>query len=126
MSCDEHLDDNLSYMTDFVPLTDAEREVLAKVTDIIKSSIAIPCTACHYCTSGCPQKIAIPEVFAIYNNYKRFPENQETATINYSVTLMKNHGMPSSCIECGQCEEHCPQHLSIIENLKEVAKLIEG
>ena len=126
MSCDEHLDDNLSYMTDFVPLTDAERVVLAKVTDISKSSIAIPCTACHYCTSGCPQKIAIPEVFAIYNNYKRFPENQETATINYSVTLMKNHGMPSSCIECGQCEEHCPQHLSIIENLKEVAKLIEG
>ena len=126
MACEEHLADNLSYMTDFKPLTDEERAVLAKVTDVIKSSSAIPCTACHYCTSGCPQKIAIPEVFAIYNNYKRFPENQETATLNYSVTLMKNHGMPSTCIGCGQCEEHCPQHLPIIENLKEVAKLIEG
>ena len=120
MSDLKQVEDNISYMKDFRPLTEGERETIAKTVQIINDSIAIPCTACRYCTAGCPKKIAIPEYFALYNNQKQFGLLAGLATTYGNLTA--THGKPQDCIGCKQCENHCPQHLPIVENLKLVAE----
>ncbi len=126
MSNLEQVDDNTSYMQDFIPLSHREKVAVGSAASIIKESIAIPCTACHYCTDGCPMNIAIPEYFAIYNTLHRFGrEEQWISASTYYEDLGKTHGHAGDCIQCGQCQEHCPQHISIIENLQKVAQSLE-
>ena len=127
MSTPEQMNDNVSYMKSFVPVNDEEKNIINTAAGIINKSIAIPCTACHYCTDGCPQQICIPEYFAVYNTLHQFGREQQWMnTITYYNVLGQTHGKASDCIECGQCEEHCPQHLPIIENLKKVAATFES
>lgn len=123
MSTMEQLDDNTSYMQDFEPLNDEEQAIIAQATQAVRDSIAVPCTACHYCTDGCPQQIAIPEYFNLYNALQQFPK-QGSSKLYYDL-LAKNHGKAGECIECGQCETQCPQHIHIIDNLKKVATAFE-
>nr|WP_330363806.1 aldo/keto reductase [Butyrivibrio sp. WCD2001] len=127
MSSLEQMEDNTSYMQDFVPLTEEEKDLCLKVGEIINSQIAIPCTACSYCTGGCPMNICIPKYFSLYNADMRDDLEHKGWTINFSTygTLGKTFGKASDCIACGQCEGVCPQHLPIIDNLKKVAELYE-
>ena len=67
MSNVAQMEDNLSYMKDFRPLNEEEQEIIRKAQRILGHSAAIPCTACHYCTEGCPQQIPIPEIFSAMN-----------------------------------------------------------
>ena len=124
MSNIEQMEDNLSYMEDFKPLTEDEKKMCFQVADIINGQIAIPCTGCSYCTEGCPVKIAIPQYFSLYNEDMRedMEEKGWTATFSTYDVLTMNFGKAKDCIECGQCEAVCPQHLPIIENLKAVSK----
>lgn len=128
MSNIEQMQDNLSYMEDFKPLTEEEQEVCFRVADVINSQIAVPCTACHYCTEGCPMKICIPEYFSIYNEDMREDLEEKGWTINFTnyQILNEKFGKASDCIGCGQCEGVCPQHLPIIDYLKDVAAHYEG
>lgn len=119
MSNLEQMEDNISYMKDFQPLSEAELKTIQKTVGIIQDSIAIPCTACKYCIAGCPRHIAIPEYFALYNNQKQFGLLAGLATTYRNLAL--KHGKPEDCIACRQCEKHCPQHLPIVDNLKLVA-----
>jgi predicted aldo/keto reductase-like oxidoreductase len=89
----------------------------------LKKVPTVPCTACRYCTDDCPQKIDIPGVFESYNLYKRY-DNQAGAKGHYN-WLTGRGGKASTCIECGVCEGHCPQHLRIPELLKEAVKVLE-
>ncbi len=127
MSTIAQMDDNTSFMSDFRPLTQEERELCFKAAEIINAQIAIPCTACHYCTEGCPQHICIPEYFSIYNEDMRENLEEKGWTINFSnyQILASQFGKASDCVECGQCEGVCPQHLTIIDHLKNVAKHYE-
>lgn len=124
MSNIEQLDDNTAYMHDFQPLNDEEQAIITRATEVIRDSIAIPCTACHYCTDGCPQQIAIPEYFSLYNTMQQFPEQKSNSTLYYNL-VAKSYGKASECLECGQCEAQCPQHIDIIDNLKLVAAAFE-
>ena len=124
MSNMEQLEDNTAYMQDFQPLNDEEQAIIARATQTIRDSIAIPCTACRYCTDGCPQQIAIPGYFSLYNNMKQFPELKSNCKLYYDL-IAKSHGRASECVECGQCEAQCPQHIDIIDQLKQVAQAFE-
>ena len=127
MSSLAQMEDNLSYMDDFRPLTEDEKAMCFRVAEIINAQIAIPCTACYYCTDGCPMKIAIPQYFSLYNEDMREHLEEKGWTVNFSnySALNKTFGKASECIECGQCEGVCPQHLTIIDFLKDVAAHFE-
>ncbi len=118
------MEDNLSYMEDFKPLSEEEKALCFKAADIINSKIAISCTGCSYCTEGCPQHIAIPQYFSLYNEDMRERLDEKGWTVNYSNydILNAKFGKASDCIACGQCESVCPQHLPIIDNLKKVSE----
>jgi len=128
MSSLEQVEDNLSYMGDFAPLTEEEKALCHQAADIINAQIAIPCTGCSYCTEGCPMHIAIPQYFSLYNEDMRERLEEKGWTVNstnYEV-LTGKFGKAGACIACGQCEAVCPQHLPIIEHLKAVAKHYGG
>ena len=123
MSNMEQLLDNTDYMMDFQPLDERERQLVKQAVDIINGNIAIPCTGCAYCVDGCPQKIAIPKYFSLYNADKQeIKEKGWTPQGTYYDNLIKEFGKAGDCIACGQCESVCPQHLSIIEYLKDVTE----
>lgn len=123
MSSIDQLTENTALMNDFIPLNAGERETIKKATEIINSKIAIPCTACAYCIEGCPQRIAIPQYFSLYNDQAQFGLTPSQMT--YYANLANEFGKASACISCKQCEEHCPQHIAIAEQLKEVATVFE-
>lgn len=127
MSNIRQMEDNLSFMNRFQPLTGEEAQVIQKVTEIILSRETIACTGCRYCVDGCPMKIAIPDYFRFMNNIAKFGEPQlKRARMNYNhLTGHQGMGKASACIQCGQCESHCPQHLPIIRYLKDTAKTLE-
>ncbi|MBR4200029.1 MAG: aldo/keto reductase [Oscillospiraceae bacterium] len=116
MSSFAQLSDNISYMRNFTPLTEEERALCFRVRDILTHENEIPCTACHYCTDGCPAAIPIPEYFSLYNHKEHTAAYQAQA---------ENGGRASDCLQCGQCEAHCPQHLPIIDLLQRVAETYE-
>ena len=124
MSNMEQLMDNISYMKEFVPMNAEEIELVHKAAEMIKDSIAIPCTGCSYCTEGCPMQIAIPDLFRVYNKSKRGEISDVEADEDYR-QLTESGGKARECLACGQCQVACPQHLEIINYLKDVAKCME-
>ena len=122
MSTLEQMKDNLSYMKDFVPFSKDEYAAVFKVSHILKSMGGIACTGCRYCEDGCPKKIKIPDLFACFNAKKQF--NDWNSDYYYGVHT-KSNGKASECLQCGQCQRICPQHLPIIEYLKDVAITFE-
>ncbi len=127
MSSLEQLEDNTSYMKEFRPLDEEERRLCFKAAEIINAQIAVPCTGCRYCTEGCPMHICIPDYFSLYNEDMREDLEHKGWTINFSNyhNLNKEFGKASDCIGCGQCEGVCPQHLPIIDLLKDVKEHFE-
>lgn len=122
MSNLEQMQDNLSYMKDFVPLSEKEMDAIRGVRKVFASMQLIPCTACRYCTDGCPKKISIPDLFACMNAKKIY--HDWNASFYYGLHT-KNGGKASDCIGCGRCEKSCPQHLPIRKLLKDVTKEFE-
>ena len=127
MSNMEQMEDNLSAMRDFEPLSDAEMDAVKRVCDIFRSLNLVPCTGCRYCVdeSQCPRGIRIPDMFSSLNAHEAF-HNWNTGYYYNNVITGEGHGKASACIRCGKCEKVCPQHLPIRELLKKVAITFEG
>ena len=122
MSNIEQMQDNLSYMKEFTPLSEQDQQVLHEAQRILGKSKTIPCTACRYCTEGCPKQIPIPDLFAAANlalGSGQLSESQKA----YS-QVPEGH-RASDCIACRKCESVCPQHLPISENMKKLKDMFE-
>lgn len=125
MSTIEQVEDNVSYMKDFKPLTAEELAVVEKAKDILAQYPTIPCTACAYCMKECPKQVAIYGTFEAYN----------VATVLNNIPFGKNkyawatagHGWSkaSECIKCGKCAKVCPQHINIPEELAKAVEILE-
>ena len=126
MSDLEQMRDNTSFMADFQPLTKAETDTVFQAAEILRRAIAVPCTACRYCVEGCPQNIAIPEYFAVYNTLEQMGGTITPPILSRYAMQAKGHGRASDCVSCGQCEAACPQHIEIISWLKKVAETFEA
>ena len=123
MSTEDQMKDNIGTFTDFVPLEDDEKALIDEVTEELLSMPQIGCTACKYCCDGCPQSISIPDVFRTINTLRRYPNDWRSR--NFYSGVVKRSGRASDCIGCGQCESVCPQHLPIIELMKEAAEILD-
>ncbi len=126
MSNVEQMADNLSYMADFKPLNEEEQAVVKKAQETLAGIPSIPCTSCGYCLPGCPMSINIRGIFTAMN-MELIYGNHEAAKGNYGfATKFQGMGTAGECVACGQCESVCPQHISIIDELKRCAAAFEG
>lgn len=123
MSTLAQVEDNVSYMKEFQPLSEEEMKTVHQARIEIENIPRIACTACKYCVAGCPQKINIPGIFAAHNRALVWGDEKTAAAAYKNVT--DNAGKASECIQCGQCEMECPQHLNIIELLQDCAAKYE-
>ena len=122
MSSLAQMEDNLSYMKAFQPLTEAEQAVIRQAQAALDADKSIPCTACRYCTEGCPMNIPIPDIFAVANRCKGSPQFRIFREYNI---VTQGKGRASQCVQCGQCEAACPQHLPIISLLEKCRSMEE-
>lgn len=123
MSDIAQMEDNIKTMSQFTPLNKDERKVIDRVMVELGKIPLIPCTECGYCLDDCPEKINIPEILGAFNNYKKY-ENLSGSKGTYN-WITNNKPKASDCIACGVCESRCPQHIKIIDALKEVALAFE-
>jgi predicted aldo/keto reductase-like oxidoreductase len=116
MSSLEQARDNIGYMKNFAPLSGDEYATVAKAQKALADMPSVPCTACDYCVAGCPNSIVIPKIMEALNRELVY-NDPGAAKFGYSWDV-KFGGKASDCIECGKCEEVCPQQINIIEQLK--------
>lgn len=119
----EQVEDNVKTFKNYTPLTDDERALTLKVVDAIHAVPRIPCTACGYCTRGCPKKLPIPTFMRHYNHIITYQAVESSRHI-YNM-IIKPETKAGNCINCRSCEQLCPQHIEITKYIKEVKRQLE-
>jgi predicted aldo/keto reductase-like oxidoreductase len=123
MSDMDQMKDNLKTMSEFQPFTHAEQEGLNQVTEILLSAPTIPCTGCRYCVDGCPQQILIPDMIRAFNTIKTYGEDMRPHFFYEGLT--GDGHKADTCIQCGLCETVCPQHLEVVNIIKDVSSVFD-
>lgn len=98
-------------------LTKIEKQIIEEIRQIFNNKVKVKCTNCKYCVP-CEQGVDIPTIFSMYNEFSMY-NNRKNFEMELN-SLEKGKKGPSSCVECGMCEEKCPQHIEIINELKNV------
>ena len=123
MGTPEMIAENVATFSPLRPLSPAECDAIDRATQILRGQNAIECTACRYCVDGCPQRIAIPDLFSLMNTWKL--HHNHNAVYYYDSVYTAPGSRASDCVRCGKCEAACPQHLPIRELLEQVAAELE-
>ena len=119
MSNMEQLQDNIAIFDREEPLSDRERQVLDAVAEEMLSHNLLPCTACHYCVSHCPQQLDIPDLLEMYNEFN-FTGGSFIALMK--LASMSQDKRPESCVGCQSCEAVCPQQIRISQAMADFAE----
>ncbi len=117
MSSVEQMADNLSYMKGFTGLSDAERTTLDKARAELARIPLIPCTACNYCAKVCPMGVGISGTFMAMNMLTLYGDLKKAQDEEAWLVGKHGHKRATSCIACGACEQACPQHIKIPDEL---------
>ena len=106
-------------------LTKEDKKLLEEVVSAINEKMKVPCTGCRYCMP-CPRKVDIPGTFSAYNKY--YTDSKFVGLKEYFMctSLRKDATSASNCVECGRCEQHCPQGIEIRKALKNARKKLES
>ena len=117
MSEMRHVEENLvsASKSGVGTLSPEELDLVERVSQAYRSLSPIPCTNCQYCMP-CPSGVNIPRIFSIYNAYKMYGDEEGAKRIYNQ--FMKPENRADQCVECGQCEQACPQQIGIIDWLK--------
>ena len=121
MSNPEQLEANITTWNTYEPLNEEEFKIIVEQQDEETKSAGIPCTACEYCTSHCPQGLPIPKIIALYNEHK-ITGGGFLAPMG--LRSMSQDKRPANCIGCGACAAVCPQQISIPEIMSDFTKLV--
>lgn len=116
MSNMEQIVDNVNTFTEYQPLTDEQVALLEEACEIFRKEFTVPCTACRYCTDGCPAGIEIPNVMSGYNKYKL------DGPMGLGAIMGMDPG-PKDCVGCQACESVCPQNIKIASIMAELAEV---
>lgn len=122
MSNMEQLEENLRTFAQEKPLSAGEREQLAFIAADMTGKTTVPCTACRYCTSHCPQGLDIPGLLELYNEH-RFTGGGFLAPM--ALSAIPKDKWPSACVGCRSCEAVCPQQIRISEALADFTALLQ-
>jgi len=118
MTTMEQLVDNLATFSAPTPWTDADQALLDRV--VASMAETVPCTACRYCTEGCPQELDIPRLIALYNEMAFEPRRDLLSVIE----ALDPEDLPDQCIACGACAAACPQGIDIPDVMAKLAERI--
>ncbi len=119
MSNMEQMQENIRTFEEEKPLTSQEMETLLAIAGNMVQKIALPCTACRYCVSHCPQGLDIPSLLAMYNEHC-FTDGGFIAPM--ALSALPEDKQPGACIGCGSCEAVCPQQIKIPDAMADFAK----
>ena len=125
MSSLEQLRSNLHTFETDRPLNDEEMSALMTVSGEMQSRKSIPCTACHYCVSHCPQGLDIPRLIALYNEHLLTAEDGGMAFIApMALMAIPEEKRPAACLHCQSCEQVCPQQIHISDFMTDFVEKI--
>ncbi len=125
MSDMAQMEDNLAVMKDFSGLSADQRDMFVKAQKAMAEVPLIPCTSCDYCAKVCPMSIGISGTFAAMNILKLY-RNEPRARQELNWKVIGWEKKPAAdCIGCGACEEACPQHIAIREELSKAAEALK-
>ena len=122
MSDMEQLRENVALFERDDALSSEERDALLALGRKLASAKGVPCTACHYCVSHCPQELDIPRLLELYNEHLSRPDFAFIAPMALGAMPAEKH--PGACIGCGACAAVCPQQIDIPAALAHFAELM--
>ena len=125
MSDEAQLHANVATFEADLPLQEDEMKALMQVAEQLADEKSVPCTACHYCTEHCPQGLDIPRLIELYNEHTLTTKAGLFGFIApMAMGAIPEDKRPAACLDCGSCEQVCPQQIKISDVMEDFVKVL--